>query len=373
MLSQRVRIGVLAVFGGAAAFFVFGGFQAITGQTGSTDPESAVPKSAFLVATANLAELRRSPLSQLLLGDNPETALVDKKTLGIEKLEDACGFDPLTRVETLAVAVPEDGEKGELGVAAKVTVTGDELEKCTTALAAQRGQKAEPHTVHGFGVVEAAGAKLAYGHGGLLLAGKGGWVDTMLATANGELPSYKTAEAHASLRASLRALEPAPTVVVSALLPRSLRDRIRTEMAGEATHDAAANTMAGVLGVSGVGAAIRAGASGSSINLAAVLVCDTDTACESVEKLVSRKRFEWSKELMLRMIGLGPLLDSIAVKRDGSRITVTASAPADQLAATIDRVLRLRAQRRERTGPLEESPPPPPRSLHPDEQIRAKP
>lgn len=377
MLSQRVRIGLLAVCGGAAAFFVFGGLQALTGQSGSTDPESAVPKNAFLVATANLAELRRSPLSQVLLGDNPDTALVDKKALGIGTLQDACGFDPLARVESLAVAVPEDGEKGELGVAAKVTVTRDELEKCTTALATQRGEKApEPRTVHGFGVVEASGAKLAYGHGGLLLAGKGGWVDTMLATANGEQPSYKAAEAHTAIRAQLRTLEAAPTVVVSALLPRSLRDRIRTEMAGEATHDQAANTMAGVLGVSGVGAAIRAGASGGSVNLAAVLVCDSETACESVEKLVSRKRFEWSKELMLRMIGLGPLLDSITVKRDGSRITVTASAAADQLASVIDRVLRLRAQRRERVPEPQgapESPPPPPRSLHPDEQIRARP
>jgi hypothetical protein len=342
--------------------------QLLGGQTGSTDPESAIPKAAFLVATVNLAELRRSPIHEVLFSDKPETSLLDKKALGIAKLGQACGFDPLTRVESLAIAVPEEGEKGDLGVAAKVNVTRDELEKCTSSLAAERGQKADVKEEHGFGVVETSGAKLAYGHGGLLLAGKGAWMDAMLATADNAQPSYATSEAHTAIRTHLKSLEgfAAPTVVVSALLPRSLRDRIRSEMAGEAPNDPAQNIMAGVLGVSGVGAAMRAGASGSSTQLAAVLVCDSEDACASVEKVVSKKRFEWSKELMLRMVGLGPLLDSIAVKRDGSRVTITAGAPADQLASVLDRVLRLRAQRRD--GPAVA-----PRQVRPDEELRGRP
>jgi hypothetical protein len=201
-------------------------------------------------------------------------------------------------------------------------------------------------------------------------------MDAMLATADNEQPSYATSEAHTAIRSHLKSLEgfSGPTVVVSALLPRSLRDRIRSEMAGEAPNDPAQNIMSGVLGVSGVGAAMRAGPTGSSIQLAGVLVCDTEEACTSVEKLVSKKRFEWSKELMLRMVGLGPLLDSIAVKRDGSRLTITAGAPADQLASVLDRVLRLRAQAHEKKL---EAPAVPPRQgnekLRPDERIPAKP
>ena len=384
MLSQRIRIAIVGVCGTVAAFFMFGGFHAVAellgGRTGSTDPESAVPKGSFLVATANLAELRRSPIHEVLFSDKPETSLLDKKALGIAKLASACGFDPLARVESLAIAVPEEGDKGDLGVASKINVTRDELEHCTSSLAAERGGRAETKELHGFGVVEATpgeastgkGAKLAYGHGGLLLAGKGTWMDTMLATANDEQPTYKASEAHTAIRTHLKSLEgfAAPTVVVSALLPRSLRDRIRSEMAGEAPNDPAQNIMAGVLGVSGVGAAMRAGASGGSIQLAGVFVCDSADACASVEKLVSKKRFEWSKELMLRMVGLGPLLDSITVKQDGARLTVTAAAPADQLASVIDRVLRLRAQRRERPN---DAPAIAPRQLRPDEQIPAKP
>lgn len=377
VLSQRARIAIVGACGTVAAFFMFGGLSVVTpwlgGQAASADPEAAIPKSAFLVATANLAELRRSPIHEVLFSDKPETSLLDRKTLGIAKLGTACGFDPLARVESLAIAVPEEGDKGELGVAAKIDVTSDELEKCTSSLAAEKGApRTEPTRQHGFGVVEAGGAKLAYGHGGLLLAGKGAWLDAMLATADHAQPSYRDAEAHTAIRRHLKTQGGfgAPTVMVSALLPRSLRDRIRSDMAGEAPNDPAQNIMAGVLGVSGVGAAMKAGASGGSITLAGVLVCDTEDACASVEKLVSKKRFEWSKELTLRMVGLGPLLDSITVKRDGARVTITAGAPADQLASVIDRVLRLRAQRAGRDEP---APPTAPRQLEPDEQIPAKP
>lgn len=383
VLSQRARIAIVGTCGTLAAFFMFGGLGALVGSGGPADPESAVPRSSFLVATANLAELRRSPIHAVLFSDRPETALLDRKALGLAKLGQACGFDPLARVESLAVAVPEEGEKGDLGVAAKVDVTERELEACTNSLAAERGPRegrppSEPKSQNGFGVIEAGGAKLAYGHGGLLVAGKGAWLDAMLQTADRKQESYRLAEAHTAIRRYLGTLDGfgAPTVVVSALLPRSLRDRIRSEMAGEAAGDPAQATMAGVLGVSGVGAAMKAGASGSSITLAGVFVCDSEDACASVERLVSKKRFEWSKELMLRMVGLGPLLDSIVVKRDGARLTVTASAPADQLASVIDRVLRLRAQRREREREPGRDLAPPlgaPRQLKPDEQIPAKP
>jgi hypothetical protein len=109
--------------------------------------------------------------------------------------------------------------------------------------------------------------------------------------------------------------------------------------------------MAGVLGVSGVGLALRAGASGQSIDVAIELVCDSEEACAGVEKLVLKKRLDWSKELTLRMVGFGPHLDSIDVKREGTRIRVTAGAPADALTSTIDRVMRLKARSQDRADP----------------------
>lgn len=332
----------------------------------------------------NLAELRRSPLHTVLLGDpsaaNKE-ASIGSKALGIGKLADACGFDPLSRVDQLAVAIPEEGDKGELGVAARVTVSGDELQKCTSALADQRGGKVATKDVGSFAVIEdsssssAEGVKprLAYGHGGLLVAGRGTWFDAMLDAADGKKPGLKAAAAHLAMRSSLTNRDGwrAPTLVVTALLPRQLRDRLKDEMGAEiGSKDTSQKIMAGVLGVSSVGLALKAGERGQNTDLAIELSCDNPEGCEAVEKLVLKKRLDWGKELTFRMVGLGPLLDSIDVKRDGARLRVTATAPADALAQTIDRIIRLKS----RGAPREGDPPSFPGLAResPDETIPAK-
>lgn len=360
-LSQRARVVILGVVGAVAAYFLFGGART---TSATADPEGAVPRDSFLVATVNLAELRRSPLYEVLFGkDSPAQAakadlpMLGARALGIGKLADACGFDPLSRVEQLAVAVPEEGDKGELGMAARVTVTRAELSTCTENLAGQRGGKVETKDVGSFVVVEDSAAqetarpRLAYGRGGLLVVGRGAWFDAMLAAADRKKPGAREAQAHVAMRTSLTSRDGwrAPTVLVSALLPRSLRDRVKSEMGAELSADGAQDgsqhVMAGVLGVSTVGVALRAGGSGQSIDAAVELVCDTEEGCAAVEKLILEKRFAWSKELSLRMVGLGPLLDSVEVKRDGTRIRVTAGASADSLAAAIERVLRFTTRR----------------------------
>ncbi len=346
-LSQRTRVVVLGVVGTVAAFFLFGGARS---GGGSSDPLSAMPRDSFLVASVDLAELRRSPIYDVLFGS--ASAALDPKTLGIGKLADACGFDPLARVERLAIGVPEEGDKGELGVAARVSVTRDELAHCSQNLAGQRGSKVETRDVGSFVVIEdgasateAARPRLAYGQGGLLVVGRGAWLDAMLAAADGKKPGVHDAPGHAALRASITSKSgwATPTVLVSALLPKSLRDRLRAEMDGEA--GSGKEIMAGVLGVASVGVALRAGASGDSTQLAVELFCDSADAAAAVEKLILKKRLDWSKELLLRMVGLGTLLDSVEVTRDATKIRVTAGAPSAALASTLERVLRFAAAR----------------------------
>jgi hypothetical protein len=118
--------------------------------------------------------------------------------------------------------------------------------------------------------------------------------------------------------------------------------------------------MAGVLGVSAVGVAIHAGAAGQSVDASIELVCDSAEGCEAVEKLAQKKRAEWSRDLSLRMVGLGPLLDSFELKREGARLRATASAGSDALAATIERVMKLRARRTAADGPPSDPRPRPP-------------
>jgi hypothetical protein len=357
-------MALLGIAGAAAAFFMFGGLGAI-GKTGTNDPLDAIPKASFMAATLDFAELRRSPVYDAVFGSTKEggSSGADpmRRALGVTALAEACGFDPTSRVQHLGLSMPEDGERGEFGVAARVEVTRDELEKCTRALAEKRGGHAETHDVGTFVVLEDTGGggsgahpRLGYGRGGLLVVGKGAWFDAMLGAADHTKPGLRDATEHVALRTSLTSREGfrKPTLLVTALLPSTLRERLKNEMGAEAgSLDSSSAIMAGVLGVSAVGLAIHAGGAGQSVDASLELVCDSVEGCEAVEKLAQKKRAEWSRELSLRMVGLGPLLDSFELKREGAHLRATASAGADALAATIERIMKARARRGAADGP----------------------
>lgn len=373
-------MALLGVGSAAAAFAVFGGLRGI-GTSGPSDPLEAIPRSSFIAATVDFAELRRSPIYEAVFGASTQAPGADpmRRALGVGALADACGFDPLARVERFAVSVPEDGDRGEFGVAAKVEVTRDELEKCTRSLAEKRGGHAETKEVGSFVVLDDASSgsatrsRLAYSPGGLLVVGKGTWLDAMLGAAERTKPGLRDAPEHVALRASLTSREGfrTPTLVATAILPRSLRERLKGEMGAEiGAQDTSSAMMAGVLGVSAVGVAIEVGGPGKNVDASVELVCDGPEGCEAVERLVQKKRKEWSGDLSLRMVGFGPLLDSFEIKREGTRLRATASASSEALAATLDRVMKLRARH---AAPAPPGPPPfPPRDKRPDERVPAR-
>lgn len=387
---------VLGVGGAVAAFCMFGGLGGL-GKSGPSDPFDAVPKASFIAATLDFAELRRSPVYEVFFGKEAPGADPMRRALGVSALAEACGFDPATRVQRVAVSVPEEGDRGEFGVAARIEVSRDELETCTRSLAEKRGGHAETRDVGTFVVLEDTSTstsastsggtsgrpRLAYGRGGLLVVGKGTWFDAMLGAADRTKPGLRDAPEHIALRASLTSHDGfrAPTLLATAILPRSLRERLKGEMGAEAGSPDTSNViMAGVLGVSAVGIAIHAGGRGQNIDASVELVCDDAAACEAVDKLAQKKRGEWSRDLTLRMVGFGPLLDSFAVKREGARLRATASVSADALASTIERVLKLRARQSARDASDAPLPSPRPKlpSLPnlpnpPDEMLRARP
>ena len=378
----------LGVGGAVAAFCMFGGLAGL-GKTGPSDPFDAVPKASFIAATLDFAELRQSPVYDVLFGREAAGADPMRRALGVTALADACGFDPTTRVRRVAVSVPEEGDRGEFGVAAQVEVSRDELESCTRSLAEKRGAKAETHDVGTFVVLEDSSSgstrpRLAYGRGGLLVVGKGTWFDAMLGAADHTKPGLRDAAQHMALRSSLTSRDGfrSPTLVATAILPRSLRDRLKGEMGAETgggggeANDGSNAIMAGVLGVSAVGVALKAGGRGQNMDAVVELVCDDDSACEAVEKLAQKKRGEWSRDLAMRMIGFGPLLDSLQVKRSGAHLVATASVSADTLASTIERVLKLRARQGATAVPAVPSPAQPTRPTRPtrpDESLPARP
>lgn len=357
-LSSRAQGLIVGAVAAVAAFFVFGGARSARG--GPAEPLDAIPQGSFLVATVDVAELRRSPIFSALADEPTAGEALGAAALGVGGLARSCGFDPLSRVERLAVAVPEHGERGEIGVAARITVSRDELSKCARALAGERGGALRTSRVGRFDVVEAPasegqpGARLAYGDGGLLVVGQGTFFDAMLSAAEGRAP--RIAEpwpddppAHAALRASLssRGGHGAPTLLVTTLVPSSVRARVEREMLEELSRDGGAaprdaeRTMSGLLGISAAGLALHAGGAAERVELAAELRCEAEDACAAAAELLSREAQRWSRELTLRMLGLGPLLDSIDVAAEEKRVRVTAGAPSAPLASALGRVLRL--------------------------------
>jgi len=215
---------------------------------------------------------------------------------------------------------------------------------------------------------------LAYRDGGPYLIGRGAWLSAMIDTVEGRLPSAAASQ-HAAVRKEVVRGVEKPSVLVTAILPKAFRERLKTEMGAELGLDAdrdrdapdaaggsagrGATVMAGVLGVGSVGAGIEAGPAGGETAVAAVFRCEEKTACAEVARLVSRRRHEWSQEISLRLLGIGPLLDSMKIDDEQTVVRVGARAPTDDAAKWLDRVLTLRSARHPTAGPLTSAAPRP--------------
>jgi hypothetical protein len=338
-------------------------YAAVTRASGA--PIDAMPAASYLVATIDVAALRASPLY---------AKVFDKeKTFGLADLALACGFDPMSRIEELDVAIPEAGQAGDFGVAASAQVTREELVRCAENVASARGEARETQAIGRFQLLEDdKGHALAVRDNGTILVGKGGWIRTMIAASESETPSLRANREHMALRDALVPQGTRPLLVATALLPKDLRDRIKRDMGAELGEGAGA-IMAGVLGVSAAGIALRITGEGR-LEARAELRCESGEACSEVKKLILAKRLSWSQDLGLRIVGFGPPIDALEVETHGASLTATTNAGAGELAAAIDRAQKLRNGRgREREKPEyqpgERLPRPPPA---PDEVLRPK-
>ncbi len=315
----------------------------------------AVPQGAFLVATADITSLRRSPIYAALFGDDGGRAL------GLGAVESACGFDPTARIQKAVFVIPEEGDKGEFGVAATLDVTPDEIKLCAQKLAEARHEDGDTSLSKqgDFYVMQGKGEslpRLAFkpesAARGLLLVGKGSMVDAMMDASSGKRPRMGPESRHMLLRTALSKV-PTPSVLVTAILPESTRARVRTEMLPELERSNAGSKdlMSGVLSVSTAGAALVAGEEGGTTELRAVLDCEAADACSNVKTLIERKRLELGKNFALRLFA-GPLLDSLTVEQEGARLIVRTAVPTADAARLIGRTLDLRKGDRRRTDPL---------------------
>lgn len=351
------------------------------GQGGARGgPLTAVPKGSFLVARVDVPALRASPLFSALLG-GPDAA----QQLGLEELARGCGFDPLSRVKELVVALPEGESRGTFGVAAQVTVSESELGTCAERIAEARGGQTAPKTLGSFHVLEAQKGShpgLAFREGGLLLVAEGAWLASMIEAADGPAQAAAGGELHAQLAGAITSaprLE-SPALLVTAVLPRALRERLRSELdqelaqaAGGDAPDTPQAIMTAVLSVGGAGLGVALGGDGQ-VTARAELSCEDAAAVGVLSRLLERKRFALSKELWVRFIGLGAAVDSVTIEPHGAALAVGLRASADDLGRGVARLLEVGQKRLKAATPAAgSSAAPSPTGRAPDEVVTPRP
>jgi hypothetical protein len=311
---------------------------------------SVVPDDAWLVLSVDVEALRASGLAaSLKTAGSPGPS-------GLGAIATQCGFDPVARLRSVVVASPEGGDRGDFGVVFEADVSEADLSACATKVITERAGKPVTRSRSGFQIVEDASdeghASLAYRSGGPFLVGRGEWLDRMIDRAARPPPASSestTAAEHADLRRALterasRESGSKPALVLTTVLPKDLRERLKSELGAESAAppagDGADRTNTSVLSVEAAGVAVTTGPPGSTTRLDADLRCDTASACDEVKGVLSRKRDALSRSAGF-LIGLGALLDSLRVDPHGASLSLAANAPTDDLAKALARALPL--------------------------------
>jgi hypothetical protein len=332
MLTTRKRNALLlaSILIAAAALFV--AVQRSQNATSSATLD-AIPADAFLVTTFDIAALRDSQLAAPLA---PFVA-----SLGATEVETRCGFEPIARVRELSIAIPE-GQDGEFGILARGNFTRDEMSKCANAVIAARGgspietKSGDFSEVSDDSSVLSLPSKIAWDDSGLVLVGRGGWLGEMMDASRGKHARIATNAQHAELREALGKLR---LVVATATLPAGLRKKIERQMQGDSEGENA--MMQGVLGVGAAGIAI--GTKNATTEIVFEARCDSADACAQVEKLIAKKKAEWSQNMGLRLFGFGALFDSLEVHVDGQKLHASTFLPTEDARRLIERALEYRA------------------------------
>jgi hypothetical protein len=232
-VSERaIHLGVL-ISAIALAAWVFGSHahDTVQGDRSSTSksawsPLSVLPPGSAFVLNADIARLEQSPLGPFLaerLGHLGRASDLGK----------LCGFDPLTRLSQLALAVPAAGEAaqehaGDFGIVATGRFSAAEITHCASAAIAQRGGQASLSTLGSFSSVrdrKGSGGEVA-AKDGLLIVSGGSYFRELLDAADGNAPARDHEDARAARHVGLRHALGSGDIVATWLLSDGWFERV---------------------------------------------------------------------------------------------------------------------------------------------------
>lgn len=310
---------------------------------GPSEPLSACPAGAFLVARADVAALRKTAL-----GDSVDPMVRALVPFPRAASAGECAIDPASRVESVALVVPEGEDRHDLGLAVKLRLEREELERCGKALSESSASK-KPETRGSFSLFASGDARadtLAITQSGLAILAGREWANAMVDAADGKRPAATTAPPHSDLLAAATPKtspdggQTTRAIVMSVALPAATRQRVRREIEAElapGSDDRVA--MEGVLGVEAVAAAIDVA---TDTEIALELRCDAAPSCAKVHQLLERKRKSWGQNPVLRLLGVGGAVDSLTVSAQGARLSAKTRLPTLELRAALERGLAWR-------------------------------
>jgi hypothetical protein len=344
-----------AIAGTAAVAIIVGGVAAMalrSHKASGGHALDAIPSGALLVATADLAALRASPVGVPFLRESREIP-------GLGKVRDVCGYDPMDTLTEVAVAIPAAGDAGEFGLVATGPIDDDALLACASKVIDARGGQAVTTPVGSFRSVRDAslsitGGEIAVRRGGPLLLGAGAYLRAMIDAADGRAPSIRSSVAHTFLD---HAVGDASVRVSMVLTPEERRTLAEELESGGAAGSPAASIRAGALGVQ----------LGPTVGLHAIVSCESASACAALVPKLAAARDAYAQDLTIRVVGFGAILERIKIAAEGDLVHARVELPAEQAALLADRLVTLRGLRHPMPGPSAERQPAPPPA--PDEVI----
>lgn len=297
-----------------------------------SDALDAMPTGAMLVAVVDLDALRAAPAFAPFFRSSREIP-------GLGAVREVCGFDPMDTLHEMALSVPETGDAGEIGLAAVGEVDDNAVVACASKVIERRGGRPVVTPIGAFRSVRDAtlattGGEIAVRKGGPVLLGAGNYLRSMIDAADGRLAGVRSQSAHARLSREIG--EGALRVTVA------LTAEQRETLASELRHAGAASSPASSIASAGLSVRL-----GPEVTLHAVLTCDASAACAELGRSFEAARQARAADATLRLIGVGRVLELVRIQAEGELLHGRVDLPADQAAALVDRLLALRAQRRE--------------------------
>ncbi len=296
MSERGIHLGILlgALALGAWAFAHHGSApEHVAAARAQKEPLAIVPPGSAFVLSANVAELRRSPVGPLLAARTNQ--LIGERSDG-SKL---CDFDPLAALDEIALAVPSAGENArddDFGLIATGRFSAAQIARCaTTSISARGGDPVSSQIGHFSSVRDrrSEAGEIAARDGGLLILSGGSYFRALLDAAEDNAPKLEHQDPRDARHAELRRLVGPGAIVATWLLSEHWFEHVAGDDAGLSPLRSL-KTIAFRLDV------------GRTLHATALLDCDDAPSANEIRALLERMRGS------LSLVPLDPVLAALA-------------------------------------------------------------